>query len=159
LRFLTLDEDARGHPVQETKNIAAVSAFLGRVRPNIIVLPHGHDTNVAHQRTYEFVAGIVARERQSVVLLLNEDPKTTDIRRDLVMPYGDADAAWKARLLRLHASQHERNLRARGIGFDERILAMNRTCAGTLGLREPYAEAFELACYEDGVLVPHAAQE
>ena len=69
------------------------------------------------------------------------------------MGFGDADAEWKARLLRLHASQHDRNLRSRGVGFDERILALNRKCAEALGLGEPYAEAFELACYEDGSLM------
>ena len=129
------------------------------MRPHIIVLPHGRDTNVAHQRTHAFVTAIVATERLPVVLCLSEDPKTTGMSRDLVMPFGDADARWKARLLRCHASQQNRNLRTRGIGFDERILGLNLKCAEEMGLREPFAEAFELACYEHGELVADTPKE
>jgi LmbE family N-acetylglucosaminyl deacetylase len=152
LEFLRLSEDFEAHPLPTGDNIAMVRAFLARFHPDIIFLPHGNDTNVAHQRTHEFVTGIVEKERLSVFLCLNEDPKSLGIRRDLTVGFDESEAEWKACLLRLHASQHERNLRTRGRGFDERILSMNRRAAVELGSSARYAEAFELACYEHGRL-------
>lgn len=152
LEFLRLSEDSEAHPLANVDNLATVRTFLLRVRPDIIFLPHGKDTNVAHQRTHEFVTGVVEKERLSVLLCLNEDPKSLDIRRDLTVWFSESDAGWKARLLRLHASQHERNLRTRGRGFDERILSMNRRATVESGSSALYAEAFELACYERGRL-------
>ena len=76
LAFLRLAEDARGHPELNAENTAAVRGFLERARADIIFLPHGRDANVAHQRTHAFVTGIVAEDRLSVLLCLNEDPKT-----------------------------------------------------------------------------------
>jgi len=150
--FLRLAEDARGHPLLDAGNTTAVRAFLGRADPDIIFLPHGRDSNTAHQRTHTLVTGIVAENRRTALLCLAEDPKTLGIRRDMVMPFDEPAAAWKAQLLRCHASQQERNLRMRGIGLDERILGMNRKTAEDLGIAAPYAESFELACYEDGEL-------
>jgi len=49
--------------------------------------------------------------------------------------------------LRLHASQHARNLNTRGLGFDERVLAMNRESAELVDCEQPYAECFELQRY------------
>jgi hypothetical protein len=48
-------------------------------------------------------------------------------------------------LLRLHRSQHQRNLNTRGQGFDERVLIVNRRTGR--GLNAEYAEAFELERY------------
>jgi LmbE family N-acetylglucosaminyl deacetylase len=152
LQFLRLSEDSAAHPLSTDENIAAVRTFLLRVHPDLIFLPHGNDTNVAHQRTHEFVTGVVEKERLSVLLCLNEDPKSLGVRRDLIAGFDATEAGWKARLLRLHASQHERNLRTRGRGFDERILTMNRRAAVESGSPAPYAEAFEFACYERGRL-------
>jgi hypothetical protein len=64
------------------------------------------------------------------------------MRLDLVTVFDDGEAAWKGGLLRCHRSQHERNLRSRGIGFDERILAMNRGIGTEVDA--PFAEGFEL---------------
>jgi hypothetical protein len=47
-------------------------------------------------------------------------------------------------LLGVVAAQQQRNLDARGHGFDERVLGVNRETAGKLGLAMEYAEAFEL---------------
>jgi len=152
LTFLRLAEDARGHPHLDAGNAAAVHAFLECADPDIIFLPHGRDSNITHQRTHTLVTGIVARDKRTALLCFAEDPKTLGIHRDLVMPFTEAQAAWKATLLRCHASQQARNIRTRGIGLDERILAMNRKTAGELGAAAPYAESFELACYEDGEL-------
>ena len=60
---------------------------------------------------------------------------------DLVTPYEAPTAAWKAALLRCHRSQHARNLRSRGIGFDERILAPDRAAAAPFGFHA--VESFE----------------
>jgi LmbE family N-acetylglucosaminyl deacetylase len=153
LAFLRLVEDASAHPEESAGNREAIRSFLLRARPDIIFLPHGNDTNVAHRRTHAMVTDIVEKDQLSVVLCLNEDPKTIGLRRDLTVAFDEADCEWKGRLLRLHASQHARNLRTRGHGFDERVLAVNRRAAETVWGGAPYAEAFELACYESGALV------
>ncbi len=73
------------------------------------------------------------------------------MRSDLFTGF-DADLAdWKAQLLRHHRSQQQRNLRTLGIGFDARVLQLNRAAAASLGLDEPYAEVFELMRFVDGV--------
>ena len=66
------------------------------------------------------------------------------MRADFYMPFGPDQANWKAELLRFHDSQHQRNLRTRGHGFDDRILEVNKKIARELSLEEEYAEAFEL---------------
>ena len=66
------------------------------------------------------------------------------MRVDVHCAFGEDEAAWKAQLLRHHRSQHERNLRTRGTGFDARVLQVNRQAADALGAPMPYAEAFEL---------------
>jgi len=77
----------------------------------------------------------------------NRDPKTIEMHTDLYMPFGQEEAEWKGELLRFHDSQHQRNLRTRGHGFDERILAVNREIARDLALAHEYAEAFEVELY------------
>jgi hypothetical protein len=74
--------------------------------------------------------------------LLVRDPKNLGMRVDLITPYDAEAAAWKAALLRCHRSQHERNLRTRGIGFDERILAADRAAGSSFGFAA--AECFEV---------------
>jgi LmbE family N-acetylglucosaminyl deacetylase len=153
LTFLRLADGADGHVDTAGPNQEAVRRFLLDVRPDVVFLPHGRDSNVTHRRTHEIVTGIVRAEHLSVVACLNEDPKTLEMRRDLVVPFDEADAEWKGSLLRLHASQQARNLRTRGAGLDDRILSMNRATAQSLRANRSYAEMFELACYERGALV------
>ena len=69
------------------------------------------------------------------------DPKNLGMRVELIAPYDPAMAEWKAALLRCHRSQHERNLRTRGIGFDERIIAPDREAGERYGFYA--AESFE----------------
>jgi hypothetical protein len=83
-------------------------------------------------------------ETRPVVVFLNKDPKTIGIRNDVITTFGEAEAGWKGELLRFHKSQHERNLRTRNHGFDERILNVNRKDAEELGLQNKYVEIFEL---------------
>jgi hypothetical protein len=55
---------------------------------------------------------------------------------------------------RWRCAQQQRNLRSRGIGFDARVLQLNRDAAAALRLDLPYAEVFELARFIDGLLQP-----
>ena len=154
LRFLRLGNDEHGKLSLGESSRAAVTGFLSALQPDIIFMPHGKDSNVAHQRTHDLVAGIVTAERLSVLLCLNEDPKTLQIRRDLVVEFDEDAAAWKSRLLTAHASQQARNIRVRGNGVDERLLDVNRQSAALVGASSEYAECFELAVYHEGKLTP-----
>ena len=142
LRFHRLAEDTDGHMKDDAKNEARVHQILDRVRPEAVVLPHGRDSNADHRRTFRYFERWRAAAESPPLALLVRDPKTLGLRTDLVTVFGEEEAAWKARLLRCHRSQHERNLRTRGTGFDERILAMNREIGRESGV--PYAEAFEV---------------
>jgi LmbE family N-acetylglucosaminyl deacetylase len=114
------------------------------IRPDLVVLPHGHDTNSDHRLTYLWWRRLAERSRRPMAALLFRDPKTVALRDDVILPFDAEQAAWKAELLRFHCSQHQRNLNSRGHGFDERILRVNRDSAARLRIAEPYAETFEL---------------
>lgn len=149
LSFLRLEEDGGGHPVRSGENLGCIAAVIADTQPDAAFLPHGHDTNVGHQRIYALFraaaeAWVRAAPGRSLVAFLNRDPKTIAMREDVLTPYGEDLAAWKAALLRCHATQHRRNLRARGLGFDERILRMDRETARRHGLSGAYAEVFEV---------------
>ena len=144
--FLRLWED----PLAQARDEARLRARILALKPDLVFMPHGNDSNATHRRTGQRFCAIAARERLTLQACLNQDAKTQGLRQDLVMPFGEAEAAWKAELLRHHASQQQRNLRTRGHGFDARVLQLNREAAAGLGLAEPYAEVFELARYADG---------
>jgi LmbE family N-acetylglucosaminyl deacetylase len=144
LTFLRSAEDNRGHPEESAANRDLVSSYITLRRPDLVFLPHGHDPNPGHRRTYEFLLWSVRKERLALLACLNQDPKTISMRKDLYLPFGAELAMWKGALLRMHRSQQQRNLNTRGYGFDERILQVNRRSAAELGLREDYAEAFEM---------------
>jgi LmbE family N-acetylglucosaminyl deacetylase len=146
LNFLPLDEDTAGEPDDTAANAGRVGELLTRHRPDLVFLPHGHDQKGGHRNVYALYRAARAAVGLNPVALLNRDPKTIALRLDAGLPYDAAAAAWKARLLRCHATQQQRNLRSRGSGFDERILAMDRRSAADLGWDAPYAEAFELEC-------------
>jgi LmbE family N-acetylglucosaminyl deacetylase len=112
---------------------------------DLLFLPHGNDSNRTHRRTHDAVRAAAAELRLDAWACLNRDAKTLGMRVDLFFEFGEAEAAWKAGLLRCHRSQQARNLRTRGTGFDERVLDVNRQAATTLGTPLPYAEAFEVA--------------
>ncbi|RPI32586.1 MAG: PIG-L family deacetylase [Chloroflexota bacterium] len=144
LSFLRLAEDASGHPVMSAENADLVRRFLLASRPEIVFLPHWNDYNPGHQRNYALFRQIVTVEKLSVVALLNRDPKTIQMRSDVYSVFGEAEAAWKGELLRFHQSQHQRNLRTRQHGIDERIFRVNRQSAEELPGNPAYAEVFEL---------------
>ena len=153
LEFLCLAEDQDGHPDDSEANLHRIRAYLSARRPDLVFLPHGNDANQGHRRTYEFFRQSVQEEKLSLVACLNQDPKTIAMRPDLYMEFGPETAAWKGALLRIHESQQQRNLNKRALGFDERILQVNREMAASLGLHGKYAEAFELELYRTAVTV------
>jgi LmbE family N-acetylglucosaminyl deacetylase len=144
VRFLRLTEDASGHPEMSPVNLQCIVTALGAVVPRHIFVPHPNDPNHGHQRTYAMLKLAIAELGWQGVIWLNRDPKTVDCRRDVVVRFGEEEAAWKSTLLLHHVSQEERNRRTRGIGFDERILGMNRRAAEDSGAPGWYEESFEI---------------
>ena len=147
LHFHRLAEDADGHMLDNPDNEDRVRAILDQIAPAGVILPHGNDSNADHRRTYRMFDRWARTCGRPILALLIRDPKTLGIRLDLLTPFDEAEAGWKAALLRCHRSQHERNLRTRGRGFDDRILEVNRALAAEAGLAERYAEGFEFAAY------------
>jgi RimJ/RimL family protein N-acetyltransferase/LmbE family N-acetylglucosaminyl deacetylase len=144
ITFLRLETDETQHMAMNENNFLRIKEIWDKHKPDIVFLPHGNDTNTDHQRTYAMFKKILETETKPVVAFLNKDPKTINIRKDVVTIFSEKDAAWKGELLRFHKSQHERNLRTRNHGFDERILNVNRKDAEEFGLKNQYAEIFEL---------------
>ena len=143
--FFSLDNDSdEGQLCESPSNLAALAAFITGKSPDILFIPHGNDTNSAHRALYALVRKIMEGMVRPPALFLIRDPKTVAMRTDLYMPFDDECAAWKARLLLFHDTQHQRNLTTRGYGFDDRILEGNRRIARELSLAAPYAEAFEI---------------
>jgi hypothetical protein len=133
-----------GYILDDPASFGAVAAAAAAFRPALVFLPHGHDTNPDHRLVNSWwrrLKGALPGEPQA---LLFRDPKTIALREDAALAFDEEAAAWKRRLLLFHRSQHARNLRTRGEGFDERILKINRAAAAGLGLDEPYAEVFEI---------------
>ena len=146
--FLSLDSDRdEGQLCASPRNRETLRTLIASQKPDLLFLPHGNDTNSAHRALYTMVRGIVAELNRPVTLLLNRDPKTVSIRADLYTPFSQAEADWKAELLRFHDTQQHRNLVSRGRGFDARILEGNRQFARELSLVAPYAEVFEIEDY------------
>jgi LmbE family N-acetylglucosaminyl deacetylase len=147
LTFLSLTNDSEDQPVDSPKNRAAIETLVTEKAPDIVLLPHGNDTNPGHRVMHSLFAQVARRSSRTLLAFLNRDPKTVAMRIDLYMPFGQVEADWKGALLRFHDSQHQRNLRTRGHGFDDRILDVNRAIARGLSLPHEYAEAFEIEYY------------
>ncbi len=148
LDFLRLEEDHDGHILESSENYEQIKRCVSGVRPDLVLLPHGNDTNAGHRRTSSMFMRVASEARFSVAALFNRDPKTISMRYDFYTPFGPEEAEWKAALLRFHASQHQRNLNTRGMGFDERILEMNRQIAIDCPGEQKFSEAFEYAFWE-----------
>jgi LmbE family N-acetylglucosaminyl deacetylase len=144
ISFLRMTEDEKGHPLDDAGNFDRMRAALDAARPDIVFLPHGNDTNAGHRRNFAMLERFAQQADYPVTALLNRDPKTVEMRHDLLTFFGAEAAEWKARLLRCHRSQQQRNLNTRGYGFDERILRLNREVASAYPNHPPYAEAFEI---------------
>lgn len=155
LAFLGLDDRTE---LEAPTAEAALRAHLDEVAPDVVILPVGRDANETHR----WVASVFRRwavegaeeRRSSIVALYIEDPKTKAIRDDLFVVFDEERARGKRSMLRCHDTQQQRNLLTRSIGFDERILGVNRSgyerlpkgLQPTEGLSR-YAEVFELEIF------------
>jgi len=144
LAFLWLEEDEEGHPKNSKTNLEIIQEHFMKIRPSMVFLPHGMDSNLGHQRIYAMFYQVAIESGYPIVAFLNRDPKTVQMRCDVYLGYGEETAGWKGELLRYHQSQHQRNLNQRGHGIDERILKVDRQSAEMCSAGEPYSEVFEL---------------
>lgn len=142
LTFLRLELDREEQPLDNERNVAAVRDLLAVHQPDLVCLPHLNDPNAGHRQTYALLRA--AADGMDLAAMLNRDPKTQAMRVDVFTPFDAAQAAWKAQLARFHDTQHQRNLRTRGAGLDDRMLGTNRQAARELGLAVEFAETFEL---------------
>lgn len=144
--FLDLERDAAndGQPFDHEANRRRLADAILPVHPDILVLPHGNDTNSGHRNIHAMAVRMAAAAGFPMTAWLIRDPKTVAMRIDLYTPFDRDEAGWKAEMLRFHRSQHQRNLNTRGRGFDDRILEVNRAIARDLALDAPFAEAFEV---------------
>lgn len=152
LVFLGMEE---GSALDSSQNRSLLKDFLNSVLPDLVILPIGKDPNRTHSWTYRFfrewAKDFVLETSNSLIALYNEDPKTVEIRKDLFVFFGEESAAWKRDLLRIHDSQQQRNIRRRGMGFDERILGLNYSSGKSLSAippAAPYAEVFEIELFD-----------
>jgi LmbE family N-acetylglucosaminyl deacetylase len=144
------DADADdGAATESAEDFQRLSDWIAARPAQLLFMPHGNDSNGTHRRTYQAVCAIAQRLGLQGWALLNQDAKTLQMRVDVYHGFGEEEARWKAQLLRRHRSQQERNLRTRGSGFDARVLQVNRGAAASLGIAQPYAEAFELMRLDD----------
>ncbi len=144
LTFLRIGDELAEGAGETAADVQRVRGFLEATKPAIVFLPHGNDSNQTHRRAWALLQRVARETGFTALACLARDPKTIVMRTDVVTPFGQDEADWKAALLRCHRSQTARNLAARGSGLDERILALNRTIAREAAVAEPYAEAFEL---------------
>lgn len=144
LSFLRLPLEDKSETPTSTLAYTTLSAYLRARQPDLVFMPHGNDSNAAHRRSYELLRAVAQHEHLELWAGLNRDAKTIAMRHDLVTAFTEEEANWKARMLRLHTSQQQRNLNTRGHGFDERVLQINRDSAQGLSLDATYAEIFEM---------------
>jgi LmbE family N-acetylglucosaminyl deacetylase len=156
LVFLRIGEDEK---VDSHENRARIKNHLESVAPDIVIMPIGKDTDQTHAWVYQVfrkcARDLTLKTGKAIIALYNEDPKTIEIRKDLFVLFGEEGAHWKGALLRTHDSQQQRNIHNRGMGFDERILRMNRSsCRRLSAISTPavssakYAEVFELELFD-----------
>jgi LmbE family N-acetylglucosaminyl deacetylase len=127
--FLRLSEDTAGHMTSDGDNLERMRVCLTERLPDVVFLPHGNDTNADHRRTYFMMRQIAAFSQLTFMAFLVRDPKTIEMRDEVLTFFGQEEAEWKAELMRFHESQQQRNLNVRGYGFDERILRLNQKTA------------------------------
>lgn len=143
-RFLKLNNAPDDQVVDDNANRFVLEKLIRALRPDMLFMPHGNDTNRAHRDMATMMKVIASKVEWPVARMLNSDVKTLGMRKDFYLGFDVADAQWKAQLLRYHDSQHQRNLRDRKHGFDDRVLMLNQRTATELGIAEPYAASFEI---------------
>lgn len=153
--FLCLGENEGSTLSDSPRNKTGITQLLLSTMPDIAIMPAGQDSNQTHAWVHrvfrEHAEQLVRKTGRPLVALYNEDPKTTSMRTDLFVLFGEESAIWKREVLRIHDSQQKRNLRLRQMGFDDRILQVNRRrftlFPGSLRFDlsfAAYAEAFEI---------------
>ena len=142
--FLSLNNAPDDQVMDDEANRLFLEKRIRELRPDMLFMPHGNDTNRAHRDMYSMMKAIASKVEWPVALMKNSDAKTVDMKKHFYVGFDAADAQWKAQLLRYHDSQHQRNLRDRKHGFDDRVLMLNRKTATELGIPEPYAASFEI---------------
>ena len=142
--FLRLNNAPDDQVVDDEANRLFLERRIRELKPDMLFMPHGHDSNRAHRDMYAMMKAIASKVEWPVALMKNSDIKTLGMTKDFYVGFGPAQAQWKAKLLRYHDSQHQRNLRDRKYGFDDRVLTLNRRTAAELGIPEPYAASFEV---------------
>jgi len=141
LRFLEAEETEDGELAPTPENRRVVNSLLDAIRPDLVLLPHGKDSNPTHRLVYEWFAEWADAQSRPIMALGNEDPKTQDFEPNVEVLFGEEEARWKASLLERHRSQSARNQATRGITFAERILGTNRRANGA------YSERFEAVAW------------
>lgn len=148
LEFLRLLEGQDGHVRGNFESLEQIRRCVYAIKPAIVFLPHGNDTNACHRHTSSLFMRVASEAGFPLAAFFNKDPKTISMRYDFYTAFGPAEAEWKAALLRFHTSQQQRNLNTRGMGFDERILEVNRQIARECPGRQEFAEVFEYAYWK-----------
>lgn len=143
-RFLNLNNAPDDQVVDDEANRLFLEKLIRQIHPDLLFMPHGNDSNRAHRDMANMMKAIASKVEWPIALLFNSDVKTIGMKKDFYVGFDEADAQWKAQLLRYHDSQHQRNLRDRKYGFDDRVLMLNRKTATELGIRERYAASFEI---------------
>jgi LmbE family N-acetylglucosaminyl deacetylase len=145
LEFLCLVEDKNGDPEDSLSNTDIIRGHIREIRPDLVFMPHYNDSNQGHRRSFAMFEKVARELDHPITAFLNMDPKTIEMKAEIFTLFDAEEAAWKSELLRIHASQHERNLNTRNCGFDERVLRENRKIAEKfLNRADAYAEAFEV---------------
>jgi LmbE family N-acetylglucosaminyl deacetylase len=142
VNFIDTVCDETGQTIYHPGNKAIIEDSIRKFSPDIILTPHPNDSNSAHRAVTGMLYEIELKK--GTVIMHNHDPKTFTIKPNAFMPFDSAQAQWKAELLRHHKSQHSRNLKTRGYGFDDRLLNVNRDDAKDHNLGCEYAELFEV---------------
>ena len=142
ITFMRLTEKTDGDVLSDNNNISHITTYLIKLKPQLIFMPYGNDSNATHRDCLTMVSTVVRQLQLKVQFILNMDPKTRAMAPNCYSGFSPDEAAWKGKLLRCHTSQQQRNLNQRQHGFDERILNFNRQGAKKFHLPEPYAELF-----------------
>ncbi len=142
VNFLDTVCDETGQTKYHPENKEIIANSVKNFAPDIILMPHPNDSNPAHRSVAKMLYEIELNK--GTMIMHNHDPKTVSMNPNAFMPFDSVQAKWKAELLRHHKSQHSRNLKTRGYGFDERLLNVSREIAKNYKLNCEYAELFEV---------------
>lgn len=125
LSFLRMTENDAGEMEDGEENHRRFNNVLETVSPDLVLLPHGEDSNPDHRLVFSWFSKWMRAWPLPVIALCNEDPKTQNFLPSLKVRFGKEAATWKGAMLECHRSQSLRNQRTRGYTFADRILSVN----------------------------------